>query len=234
MRPAPDDLISCIVPVYNGERYLSEAIDSILGQTYRPLQVIVADDGSEDGTPEVVARYGGRVEYHRQPTAGPAATRNLGLSAARGQFVAFLDADDRWHPEKLTRQMARFQARPRLDLCITHAQNFWIPELREEEERYRDHARAQAVPGYSTVTLLARRSLFDAVGGFTAALRHGDNLEWFLRANEHGAVLEVLPDVLVYRRIHLGNSSRRNASAFRDECLAIVKVSLDRRRKDRV
>jgi glycosyltransferase involved in cell wall biosynthesis len=99
-------LISCIVPVFNGERYLGEALDSILAQTYRPLEVVVVDDGSAEGAAAVVARYRDQIRPLFQPNAGQAAARNLGLSVARGEFVAFLDADDLWHPEKLARQMA--------------------------------------------------------------------------------------------------------------------------------
>ena len=126
------ELISCIVAVYNGERYLGEAIDSILAQTYRPSEIIIVDDGSTDGTAAVVARYGQQVRYVWQPNSGPAAARNLGLDVMQGEFVAFLDADDLWHPEKLAQQMARFRARPELDYCVAHAQNFWVPELQGE------------------------------------------------------------------------------------------------------
>src|SRR2546426_10667200 len=96
-----ESLISCIVPVFNGERYLHETLNSILAQTYRPLEIIVADDGSTDGTRTIVASYGQQVRYLWQLNAGPAAARNLGLTAAKGEFIAFLDADDLWHPEKL-------------------------------------------------------------------------------------------------------------------------------------
>ena len=89
-------LISCIVPVYNGERYLRQALDSILTQTYRPLEIIVADDGSTDGTAAVVTRYGDQIHYIRQDNSGAPAVRNLGLRVAHGEFVAFLDADDLW------------------------------------------------------------------------------------------------------------------------------------------
>src|SRR5215469_8348389 len=99
-------LVSCIVPVFNGEQYLAEALDSILTQTYRPLEIIVADDGSTDGTAAVVARYGNRVRYLFQPNAGTAAACNLGIKAAQGDFIGFLAADDLWHPEKLARQLA--------------------------------------------------------------------------------------------------------------------------------
>jgi glycosyltransferase involved in cell wall biosynthesis len=223
-------LVSCIVPVFNGERYLAEALESILKQSCRPLEIIVVDDGSSDSTAAVVRRYGDRVRYLWQNNSGPATARNLGLSAVQGDFVAFLDADDLWHAEKLARQMARFGARPELDVCVAHVQNFWIPELREEEERLRDNRVSKPLPGYSTVTLLARRSLFEAVGPFNAALRHGDSTDWFLRAAEHGAVIELLPDVLSYRRLHQTNRSRLLASNSRDEFLKIVKAVIDRRR----
>ena len=96
------NLISCIVPVFNGERYLAEALDSILAQTWRPLEVIVVDDGSTDGTAHIAAGYGAEVSYIHQANAGPAAARNRGLDAARGEFIAFLDADDLWHKDKLS------------------------------------------------------------------------------------------------------------------------------------
>jgi glycosyltransferase involved in cell wall biosynthesis len=225
-------LISCIVPVFNGERYLAETLDSILGQTYRPVQIIVVDDGSTDETARVVADYGPSVTYLFQPNAGPAAAKNLGVSAAQGQFLAFLDADDLWHPEKLARQMARFQARPELDACLTHVQNFWIPELRDEANRFQDDRRARPLPGYYAGALLAKQGLFDTVGRFDPALGHGDDTDWFLRAAERGAVSELLPDVLVYRRLHQTNRSRALASDSRNEYVRIVKAALDRRRAE--
>jgi glycosyltransferase involved in cell wall biosynthesis len=107
-------LVSCIVPVFNGERYLAEALDSVLGQTYRALEVIVVDDGSTDGTPAVVRTFGARVRCVTQPNAGLAAARNRGLAAATAELVAFLDADDLWLPEKIACQMERFRAHPEL------------------------------------------------------------------------------------------------------------------------
>lgn len=228
MKPS---LISCIIPVFNGERYLREALDSILAQTYRPLEIIVADDGSTDGTAAVVASYGEKVTYLRRDNAGPAAARNLGVQVAQGEFVAFLDADDLWHPEKLARQMARFQTRPELDLCVTHVQNFWIPELQAEAARLRDHRIMQPLPGYVTATLLSRRTLFERIGQFNPTLEHGDAQDWFLRATEYGAVIELLSDVLLYRRLHQANRSRLRSAASLDEHLQLIKASLDRRRR---
>jgi glycosyltransferase involved in cell wall biosynthesis len=225
-------LISGIVPAYNGERYLQETLDSMLAQTYQALEVIVVDDGSTDGTAKVVAGYGDKVRYLRQENSGPAIARNRGIDAARGEFIAFLDADDLWHPEKLMRQMARFEARQELELSITYVQNFWIAGLSAEAERYRDHPLSRPVPGYLTQALLARRSVFETVGKFDPDLKHAEKTDWFLRAAEKGAVLEILPDILVYRRLHETNASRTLGSASRDEYVRLLKASLDRRRQN--
>jgi len=138
-------LISCIVPVFNGERYLGEALDSILGQTHRPLEIIVADDGSTDRTATVAAGYGDQIRYLYQPNAGTASACNLGLGAARGGFIAFLAADDLWHPEKLMRQMVRFRERP---------------ELLDS----RIEGRSRAVSGSSDITTVTRLRAADSAG----------------------------------------------------------------------
>jgi glycosyltransferase involved in cell wall biosynthesis len=153
-----------------------------------------------------------------------------GHRAASGDFIAFLDADDLWHPEKLSRQMARFQARPELNYCVAYVQNFWIPELIEEEAKFHDHRIAKPLPGYVTGTLLARGDFFNAVGPFDAAINHADDTDWFLRAEDLGGVMELLPEVLLYRRLHTANLSHLKASRSRDQYLHVLKTALDRRR----
>jgi len=205
-------LISCIVPVFNGERYLGETLDSILAQTYRSLEILIADDGSTDGTAALVARYGQRVHYLRQTNSGEAKARNLGLTAAHGDFVAFVDADDLWHPQKLERQMSRFQEPAPIDLCFTRYKNFWMPELAEEELRYRGQMLSQPQSAWSISTLLARRTAFERFGKFSIAAPwppESENTIWFLHAVEQGAVVEVLPDILMSRRFHSSNQSRK-------------------------
>lgn len=224
-------LISCVVPLFNGERFIAEALDSILAQTYRPIELIVADDGSTDGSGAILAGYGDRIRVVSQESAGPSAARNLGLRAARGEFVAFLDADDLWAPQKLARQMDCFAARPELQACVTHVQMMWSHGMREEAEQYRDHPRAAPIPGYATITLLARRSVFDAVGEFDPSLWFSDSTDWFLRARELGVALELVPEVLVFHRMHENNHTRRRSAASREEFARTVKASLDRRRQ---
>ena len=223
-------LVTCIVPVFNGERFLRESLDSILAQTYSPIEVIVVDDGSTDGTAAVAENFAPSVRCVRQANAGAPRARNCGLREARGEFITFLDADDLWHPEKTERQAARFAARPELDFCATQVQNFWMPEVSAEGEQFRDHRRGRAVPGYVTDSLMVRRRTFERVGGFSETLRHGDATDWVLRARAGGAVEELLGDVLVQRRMHQGNISRSCGEQSRSEFLDIIKKSLDLRR----
>ena len=223
-----NSLVTCIIPVYNGEPYLGEALESVLNQTYRSVEVIVVDDGSTDRTPEVVASYGSRVSYRRQANAGAPSARNLGLGAASGEWIGFLDADDLWHPEKLAKQLA-FQ-KAGLDFSVTLIQNFWIPELAREAELFRDHPRGRPLPGYVTGTMLARRSAFERVGPFNGNVRHADSADWFIRAREAGLTGGLLEEVLVRRRIHEGNVSRQRAEQSRDEFLTLLKRKADARR----
>jgi glycosyltransferase involved in cell wall biosynthesis len=223
-------LVSCVVPTYNGAAYLDEALDSIVGQTYRPLEIVVSDDGSSDATLTIAARYGPLVRIVAQPNGGPAAARNRGVRAALANFVAFLDQDDVWHPEKLARQMSRFGVRPELDISVAHVQRFWTERLRGQQEQFRTHRVSKPLPGYITGTFLMRRSLFEVVGPFEERIRFADSMEWFLRAVERGAVSELLPDVLLRHRMHGQNLSQAEANASRDEFLRVLKASLDRKR----
>jgi glycosyltransferase involved in cell wall biosynthesis len=222
--------VSCIVPAYNSAAFIAEALDSILAQSHPPFEVIVADDGSGDETASIARAHDDRVRVVAQPTAGPGATRNLGFAHSRGEYVAFLDADDRWHPRKLERQLERFRARPGLELSVTNVQLFWADEDAAEAERYADHPRAQPVPGYATTTLLARRVAFAHVGPLDTERWFTDATDWFVRARELGLEIELLEEVLTFHRMHGGNLTRRRSQASRDEFVTLVKGALDRRR----
>jgi glycosyltransferase involved in cell wall biosynthesis len=221
-------LVSVIVPVFDTERYLAEALDSILAQPHRPLQVIVVDDASRDGSVRVAESYGDPVRVvkhtHQQ---GPAQACNDGIAAADGEFLAFLDADDLWHPDKLERQLEHFVRRDDLDCSSTHIQNFVSPECEGAKDLDPDLLRP--MPG-GLVTLLLRRRVLDAVGLLDPQFRHTYSTQWLVRARERGVVMETLPDVLVQRRLHLDNMSHSETSDSHDEHLDMVKALLDRRR----
>jgi glycosyltransferase involved in cell wall biosynthesis len=227
-----DGLVSCVIPVHNGARYLREALDSVEGQTYRAIEVIVVDDGSTDDSAAVAAGHPASARVHAQPNAGPAAARNRGVRAARGEYLAFLDADDLWHPEKVARQVARFRARPELGFSVTHVQNFWSPELAPAARALDGPRPAGPLPGYVAPALLVRAATFAAVGEFNEARPHTSEPDWFLRAAQRGVVGELLPDALVRRRLHDANRSRIRGAHSTEEYLRLVKATLDRKRRE--
>lgn len=223
--------VSCIVPVFNGERYVQQALESIHNQTYEPLEIIVVDDGSTDNTKALVKSLEIPVQYIEQTNMGPAAARNHGISLANGDFVAFLDSDDLWHQEKLTKQIARFQSRPEVEVCITHVNHFSDSEMGRKDIQYQGQRRLHNIPGYVTQTLMCRRTTFEKVGIFDPKLRHGDANDWFVRVADYGLCIELLTEVLVFRRLHATNFSSQDVSTTLDEHLNIIKASLDRRRQ---
>lgn len=223
-------LVSCIIPVFNGERYVREAIESVLAQRHRPLELIVVDDGSTDGTADVVRSCGAEVRYMFQSNAGPTEARNRGLAIARGELIAFLDADDLWHEEKLERQLAVLAERPEVDCCLTHVRLFWEEELRAEETRYRQEERTEAA-GFAGSTMLARRRAFEAAGLFLPDRPHSGLVEWFARARAHGVAVHMIQEVLAYRRMHAANMSRTGRSDSHDEMFDLIKRRLDRLRE---
>lgn len=225
---ADKPLISIIIPVYNGERYLAEAIESALGQSYEPLELIVADDGSTDGSARVVARYGQALRYLSQAHLGGGAARNLGITSARGELLAFLDADDLWMRDKLAQQHAAFASDATLDIVSGHVKHFHSPELPDEVKR-KTLCPPAPRPGYLPGAMLIKRESFMRVGMFETNWRVGEAVSWYLRAMEAGLRLFMLPDTVLRRRIHETNLTLRQREALGDY-VRILKASLDRRR----
>jgi glycosyltransferase involved in cell wall biosynthesis len=218
-----------VVVVYNGARYLAEAIESILAQSYTPVEIIIVDDGSIDGTRDVIEGFTPRVQALWLTHHGLGSARNSGVDASHGDFIAFLDADDVWLPGKLQDQMQRFHRHPHLDMVLTGIQNFWTEDAAVEPSRERGRRYAAPLPGYSCCTLLARREVFRRVGGF-ADLHLVTDVDWFLRARELGVREELIPEVLVRRRIHRTNASLVYRQEIPDALLGLVKRTLERRR----
>lgn len=221
-------LISVIIPAYNAERYLSAAIESVLAQTYCPVEILVIDDGSEDRSAAVVQRNVD-VIYHRQAHAGLSTALNNGIAIAQGSLFAFLDADDLWVPGKLVRQMARLRSNPQLSMVFGHVQEFYSPEF-SESERPRVLGRAEIMPGYVKGTLLIWREAFLRVGLFDTQWRLGEFIDWYSRALEKRLEIDMLPDVVLKRRLHAGNASEHKIGS-RIDYVRILKTALDRRRR---
>lgn len=215
--------ICVIIPVYNGERYIGEALASVFAQTQMPSDIVVVDDGSTDGTADVVAGYGDRVRYVRQANAGPTAARNHGVRLTSAPLIAFLDSDDWWAVEKLALQAAALAEDPELSFAVTHVQNVWMEDLAEEASRYEGRTRGAPVPGYVTQALLLRRSMFETLGGFDESLPHTEIMDFFMRAEEVGIRGVCLEQTLVFRRMHDKSLSRRDRTEHLDEVFALLR-----------
>ncbi len=221
--------ISVIIPVHNGERFLAEAIRSVLAQTLPPNEIIVVDDGSTDASAEVARAFGLPVRVLAQPNLGPAAARNLGVENACGDLLAFLDADDLWLPDKLARQTQVLRADPACAAVLARVENFLSPELDASQAARLAKTAAQSGE-FAIGALLIRRAAFLRVGCFDARLRHGDFIDWWARASQLPLAYTVLPDLVLRRRLHSSNLTRREQEGRRDY-LALLRQHLARQRE---
>lgn len=227
-------LVSVVIPVYNGARYLAEAVASVQGQrgiAAGALEVVIIDDGSTDGTAEVaatLAQRDPRVRWMTQPNVGAAAARNRGVEMAHGAFIAFLDADDLWTDDKLSGQLAAFEAEPALDAVFGLVEQFYTPERAEELAR-QVQLPTEPIAGYVPGTILARRKVFARVGMFESRWRVGEGIDWYLRARDAGLAVRLQQRVILRRRIHDDNMGRREQASATDY-IHIIKAALDRRR----
>ncbi len=183
--------VSVVIPTYNQEKFLAEAIASVRAQAWPDLEVIVVDDGSTDGTADLLLRLEaeGGLRWFRQENAGAAAARNRGIREARKEWVAFLDADDFWLPGKLAAQFEALRQSPAAGLCYTDVL------IRFEDGEERELAcRPSARPllwelltsnFFATPTALVRRDCFGRVGLFDAELRTGEDWDMWLRLAAH-------------------------------------------------
>lgn len=193
--------VSVIIPVYNGDRFLLEAVRNVQAQGDVVSEIIVIDDGSTDDTPAILEGLGNQVRAVRQPNSGPSAARNLGLKLSQGNVVAFHDVDDLWEHGAMKALLDGFDAHPDADIVQGLIQ-------RMELQRGRDgnglEFQASGEP-YQFINLgsaLIRREVFHRVGLLDETLRENEDTDWFLRAWEQNVLKIVLPRVVLYYRIH--------------------------------
>jgi glycosyltransferase involved in cell wall biosynthesis len=222
-------LVSVVMAVHDGERFLAEAIDSVLGQTYPHREIVVVDDGSADGSAAIARSR--PVRLQRQPNRGVAAARNAGLAAARGDFIAFLDQDDTWLPHKLEAQVAFLLEHPSADMVVSPVEVALEPGAPPlswyEPDAGMD---VQLVPLLGA--LLARRSSVDRVGPFDTRYEIASDTDWVMRARDSGLAVETALEVCMRYRIHDGNASR-NEALLNDEVRAVYRASVGRKRRAR-
>jgi glycosyltransferase involved in cell wall biosynthesis len=222
-------LVSVVIPVYNGERYLREAIESVLSQDHRPMEVIVVNDGSTDNTETVARRYGNDIMYIQQENRGPAAARNRGLQMSLGDVISFLDVDDLWSGNKLSLQLARLSDNPFGEIVLGLSQPM---KLQAGEE-----GKAQFEKWYDPFCALLlsaavfRKSVFEKVGLFDETLCYGEDTDWFMRAREMGVSMTIMEEVTLFYRRHESNMTL-DSTARNRYFIKALKKSLDRRRQE--
>ncbi len=222
MSAAKRGIVSAVIPVYNGEQYLAAAIESVVAQGAAVAEVIVVDDGSEDGSAAVAGGWGAPVRCIRAPHAGIGAARNAGIEAATGSFVAFLDADDLWTEGRLAAQLTAFEADPALDMVFGLAEQFRDDGL--------PVTGMQALgPAIIAGAMLIRAASLRRVGPFATGIRMGEFIDWYGRAKDLGLRETLLPSLVIRRRIHGENTGLREA-AHRVDYTRVLRAALERRR----
>ncbi|MBJ7281659.1 MAG: glycosyltransferase [Acidimicrobiia bacterium] len=218
-QPHNQPLVSIIIPAFNAQEYLGETIDSVLAQTYRPIEIIVIDDGSTDETVEIARAYGDPVVVIEQENRGPAGARNTGFDAARGAIIALLDADDQWMPSRLERCVDVLQSDPQIGFVTTDA--FLIEEGQRTGKRYYGGYQRYPFPDRASqleeiakrnfvfVSAVFDRRLLDLVGGrLDERLWGTEDYDLWTRFVLAGAAAELIPEPLAWYRIRSDSVSR--------------------------
>ncbi len=225
MQPA----ISVIIPVNNGARYLAEAVQSVLAQTWPPGEVLVVDDGSTDNSGAIARAFGPPVRLLTQANLGPAAARNLGVVQATGDMLAFLDADDIWMPDKLARQLEALRGAPTCEAAVGGVANFISPELDDTQVRLLAHAATQTGHIHAGTLVIGRES-FRRIGDFDPRWRYAEFVEWWGRALGLQLRFVTVPELVLRRRLHGGNLTLREHGGHR-EYLTLLREQVASRRR---
>jgi glycosyltransferase involved in cell wall biosynthesis len=222
-------VIAVVIPAHDSAGFIGGAIASVRSQGSMPLEVVVVDDGSTDGTADVARSCGEDVRVLRQPNQGPAAARNAGVRATTAEYIAFLDADDFWPPGRLVALHARLASDPSLRMAIGRTQ--LLVEGRDEEGSAT--LLESGSPWHAPVfgSTLIRREAFEVVGPLDSALEPAEDMDWFIRARERDLPTVVLAETTLLYRLH-GASLTSGADPIRRNMLLALKRSLDRRRED--
>jgi glycosyltransferase involved in cell wall biosynthesis len=220
--------VSVVIAVYNGERYLREAIRSVQSQGHPDLEVVVIDDGSTDASAAVIAEFPG-VRTARQANAGQATALNHGVRLARGALLAFNDSDDLWTPGRLAVQLHALLAAPEIDAVYGHVEQFLDEGVPASVAAGLTPER-RVQPSRLHTAMLIRREAFDRVGPFREDLRIGSVVEWASRAKDL-LTERVLDEIVLRRRLHGANIGLTQKRLATEGYLAIARAALERRRE---
>lgn len=221
-------MISVVIPAYDSAEFICEAIASVRRQGDVPLEVVVVDDGSTDGTADLAASQGEDVTVIRQANAGPAAARNAGVRSTTSKYIAFLDADDIWPDRRIGPLLDRLERDADLGIAVGKTQL-----VVQTADGPTGTLSTSGPPWHAPVfgSTLIRRSAFAAVGSIDSALEPAEDMDWFIRAREMDVPTAVLADTSLLYRLH-GSSLTSGADPIRRNMLLALKRSLDRRREE--
>lgn len=221
--------VSVVIPVYNGEKYLAETLNTVFNQTLKPSEIIVVDDGSDDKSCDMAESFGDRVRVIKlSRNKGSGAARNAGILHANGEYLAFLDADDLWVFDKLEKQIHFLSSHPEIKMVLGNVEQFISPELPPEHQK-KLKPELKKMPGYVAGTMLLKKETFEKVGAFSETLELGEYIDWFSRAKDLGVTFKVLDDVLLKRRIHNSNMGIYKKQHMKDYT-SLLRAALARKR----
>ena len=221
--------VSAIIPAYNAAWCIGRAIDSVLAQTYRNVELIVVDDGSQDDTAAILAGYGDLIRVITKPNGGLSSARNAGIQAAAGDYVAFLDADDWWHPDKLVRQVGLMERRPELVFCSTRTSvqtpdGAPLPDwccARDNPSTLAAIFGTHALVAGSGSSVMARQAALKQAGGFDTSLRSLEDIDMWMRLatlGEYDCLDEPLTTI-----VKRADSMSGNLDVMRASAIAVMK-----------
>jgi glycosyltransferase involved in cell wall biosynthesis len=197
--------VSVIIPVYNVENYLAECIDSVLDQTFRNFEIIAINDGSTDGSMEVLEKYKDKVRIFNQPNQGVALTLNRGIAEASGDYIAFIDGDDLWKKDKLEIQVGILEDNPDIDITFAEMEQFLSPDLMHFSERFRFEK--GPLGGFIRIVSLVRKTAFQQYGYFTH-VNFSEFIYWFSMIKEKGIRYNQTKHLVGFRRIRENSLSQ--------------------------
>ena len=217
--------VNVIIHTYNNERFIAETVESVLNQTYKEYEIVVVDDGSVDGTRDALIPYMQKIRYHYKENGGIASAKNAGIGLSQAEFVAFLDHDDLWAPDKLQLQMEHFNENPQIGLVYAKYTSFRDgKELRiKPENGYSGWIFKELIAKsfIQTSTVVVKRECLDAVGPYDETFSLGDEYDMFLRIAQKFQCGFVDKGLTRYR-VHDTNASN-NDFLFDNENLGVYK-----------
>jgi len=227
--------VSVVIPLFNAERFIRETLDSVFCQTYRDFEVIVVDDGSTDRSPTMVQTYGRDIRYVRQENLDVAAARNTGIRVSQGEFIAFLDQDDVWAPQKLERQVSVFEEMPDSHVVFCDMVR-WYGGENTRHEKWRHRYNRRAVRGdmakalllrcsFQPSTVMVARACFEKGGYFDESLRVSSDWDMWLRLACLNYRFRYIEEVLCFYRDHGGNTFRSSEKMEKDRFRVLKKAT---------